>query len=113
MFGLEGTYLQFEDEIAVQADVIEDQLDVEGLSVYGQWDMAPYEGKAAAQLQEQVAKMRCESPCSISRSFAPSVRVRKSKLYGSLSICSAISEETDLAGSWSVPSLPSRAGGSS
>jgi hypothetical protein len=45
----------------VQADVVEEQVEVEGLPVHGQRDLAPHEGEAAAQLQEEVAKMGQES----------------------------------------------------
>ena len=33
MFGLKGSNLQLEDEIAMQADVVEEQVDVEGLPI--------------------------------------------------------------------------------
>jgi hypothetical protein len=79
MFGLEGTDLQLEDGVAVPADVVEEQIDVEGLSVHGQGHVTPHEGEPAAQLQREVAKVR-QQPRSISRSLASAVTVRESKL---------------------------------
>ena len=49
----------------MQADVVEEQVEVVGLPVHGQWDLAPHKGEAAAQLQEEVAKMRQESPLDL------------------------------------------------
>ena len=57
MFGLEGTYLQLKDEIAVEANVVEEKIDIKGLPVHAQRDLAPHERESASQLQEEVAKM--------------------------------------------------------
>ena len=45
--------------------MVKEQIDVEGLLVHGHWHLTADEGEAAAQLQEEVAKMRQESPLDL------------------------------------------------
>lgn len=57
MFGLEGTYLQLKDEIAVEANVLEEKINKEGLSAHTQRDLASHERESPSQLQKEVEKM--------------------------------------------------------
>ena len=58
--------LELDDEVAVQADVVKEQVDVEGLPVHFEWHLAADEGEAAAQLQaedrEDGSEARARSP---------------------------------------------------
>ena len=60
MLGLEVTHLEFEDKIAMQTDMVEEQIDVEGSAVHGDWELTAYEGKPSAQFQEKIAQMAQE-----------------------------------------------------
>jgi len=60
MFGLEGTHLQLEDEISVQADMVEEQIDVEGSPVHNDWELTAHKGKPFAEFQNQITQMRDE-----------------------------------------------------
>lgn len=79
MFRLESSHLQLENEIAVEAEMVEERIDVEGLLVHSDRHLTPYEGEATAQFQEEIAQM-FNSPRSISRSLDVAVTERKSKL---------------------------------
>jgi hypothetical protein len=55
--GLELSRLQLDDKVAVQPEMIEEQIDVEGLTADLERHLAADEGEPAAKLQEKVAKM--------------------------------------------------------
>jgi hypothetical protein len=52
--GLKVIDLDFENKVVMQTDIIEKQIDVEGLTVHGEWHLAACKGEAAAQLQEKI-----------------------------------------------------------
>jgi hypothetical protein len=54
VLGLEGRGLEFDDHIAVQERVVEEQVDPELVTAHVEPVLAPQEGEAAPELQEEV-----------------------------------------------------------
>ena len=84
MFWLESPHFQLENEISVQAHVIEEEIDVKGLPVHGHRHLTADEGEAAAQLQEEIAQMAQQPPFDLPLLGRGRHGVRKQILVGPL-----------------------------
>ena len=78
-FRLKLACLELDDKVAVEPDMIEEQVDIESLVADLERYLAANKGEAPAQFEKQIAKMD-EETRSISRSCASPATVRKSKL---------------------------------
>jgi len=57
ILGFERANLEFNNEVGVQAKVIEEQIDVEGLAIQLKWNLAADESKATPQLEQKVTQV--------------------------------------------------------
>lgn len=79
MFWLEGFHLELYHYEAVQARVVEEQIDVEVLAVDLEMVLAPDEGEAVAELEEEVPEVSDEGVLELTPATS-SERPRNSKL---------------------------------
>jgi len=82
---------QFDDDKSMKPEVIEEQVNIEGLIAIGSGTWLPTKEKPRPSSSSR-SRRWISKPRSISRSCASLATVRKSKLYGSFRICSARSE---------------------